>query len=100
MVSPITTGKDFNYYSSIVIPASAAFPSDPQAQITFRGPQKLRFDLTAGTSLEYSFNGNTVHGDMNSGNNTKTLDFEVRSNKLIWFRSAGGATVRIEAYGL
>lgn len=100
MVNPITDGKDFNYFQNIVIGASAAFPNDPQAQITFRGPQKLRFDLVAGASLEYSFNGNTVHGDMTAATNTATLDFHVRNNKLIWFRSTGGATVRVEAYGL
>jgi hypothetical protein len=99
MVGPITTGKDFNYYSSLVI-SGAAFPDSPQAQISFRGPQKLRFDLTAGTTLEYSFNGNTVHGNMTVATNTATLDFHVRNNKFIWFRSSGGATVRVEAYGL
>jgi hypothetical protein len=97
-MSPIATGKDFNYYNNIAV-NNASFPVSPQVQISFRGSQILRFDLVSGASVEYSFNGSTVHGTMTASTNTTSLNFNIRNDKFIWFRAASSATVRVEAYG-
>jgi hypothetical protein len=95
---PVTLGKDFNFFEKIVV-TETSFPTEPQGVIRFRGPQHLTFMLEAGTSVEYSFNGTTVHGDMTSGTSSAALDFLTRSNKKIWFRViSGSSTVRVEAW--
>jgi hypothetical protein len=96
MPGPIVNGKDFNYFQEVNI-ATASFPTEPQVQIAFRGAQRLTFILESGTNVEYSFNGNTVHGNMKTGI-SNNLNFDIRNNKLIWFRCSGGATVRVEAW--
>lgn len=95
---PVTLGKDFNYFEKIVV-TDTAFPTVPQGVIRFRGPQHLTFILETGTSVEYSFNGTTVHGDMTAATSSEQLDFLTRPNKKIWFRvPSGSATVRVEAW--
>ena len=91
---PITQGVDFNHYQQEVL-ASASFPEDAQVIIRFRGPQKLIFVCTAG-SVEYSFNGNTVHGVVTTSSPDDKLDFGFRPGKKIWLRGTG--TIRIHAY--
>lgn len=95
---PVTLGKDFNYFEKLVI-TDTSFPTEPQAVIRFRGPQHLSFILETGSTVEYSFNGNTLHGDMTASTPSATLDFLMRTNKKIWFRvPSGSATVRVEAW--
>jgi len=96
--SAITDGKDFNFFDKLVITATS-FQNEADVVIRFRGPQRLHFSLEAGTTVEYSFNGNTVHGDMTTSQASAERDFGVRAGKKIWFRvPSGSATVRVEAW--
>jgi hypothetical protein len=97
VAGPVTLGKDFNYFSKIAV-TDTEFPEIPQVVILFRGPQRLTFILEIGATVEYSFNGTTLHGDMTDATPSEKLEFVTRSNKKIWFRSSGGATVRVEAW--
>lgn len=98
---PITIGKDFNFFSKVTVDFET-YPSVPQALITFRGPQNLRFILESGGPVEYNFNGQDIaHGDMTISTTSADLIFDRRYNKQIWFRLASGgstAVVRVEAY--
>ena len=96
----INTGRDFNYFENIDV-TGFSFPDLAQAVIRFRGPQRLNFILVSGGPIEYSFNGNNLHGDMTTGTPSEERNFDARMGKKIWFRLAGGgsaAVVRVEAW--
>jgi hypothetical protein len=80
-------GKDFNFYQRVTATAGT-FPvvGNPDVQIAFRGPRRMMFVCRSGTDVEYSFNGNTVHGTISAN---QIFNFDVRSEDKIWFRGTG-----------
>lgn len=63
----------------------------PDLIITF-STSNAKF-LNEGTGvIEYSFNGNHVHGELNSANVTQALSFDNRVISTIWFRVKTGST--------
>jgi len=96
----VTTGRDFNFFKRVSV-SSATFTDNCDAIITFP-TQTISFLLEGTGVVEYSFNGNTLHGDMDSTTSTKGLVFDNRLVSKIWFRlkSGGPVTVRIEAWGV
>jgi hypothetical protein len=96
--APITYGRDFNFFQNVTVTASiGAFNADADVIITF--PTYTVTFMSTG-ALEYSFNGNTVHGDMNMNSLTTSniLTFQNRQISKIWFRGTG--LVRVEAWGI
>jgi len=99
--APITWGRDFNFFQNATITAST-FATDADMVITFPS-YTVTFVLTGGGKLQYSFNGNTVHGDMDSavGSLTASLTFQNRQVTKIWFKNTSGTTsIRVEAWGI
>lgn len=93
---PINYGKDFNFFKKLTVNITDGyFPSQCQILIPFM-TQTVTFDLESGSSVEYSFNGNTLHGDMTAGEASENLVFENRVINKIFFRGTG--VVRIEAW--
>jgi hypothetical protein len=88
-------GKDFNFYQEITVAGVAAFTEEPDAFIKFRGPRRMIFICTAG-EVEYSFNGNTLHGKVVSGEPSEKLEFDARMEDKIWVRGTG--TIQIHAW--
>lgn len=99
MAGPITRGIDYNYFNKLTISA-ASFATNSDAAPISRG--QITFSLVnEGTGvIEYSFNGNTLHGDLTPGTPTAALFFDDRRVGQIWFRLKSGAAsiVRIEAW--
>jgi len=79
------------YGPDIIIP----FPTQA---VTF-----VNYGATSSNTIEYSFNGTTVHGDMVPGTSTGSCVFDFRTVSTIWFRlkagSSGPVNIRIEAWG-
>lgn len=99
-----TQGKDYNYFQKFEV-SSATFQDNPDGVITF-STQSVRFlnEETGGTNvLEYSFNGNTVHGECDPTQLSKSKTFDNRTVCLMWFRvksgSTGPITFSVEAWG-
>lgn len=98
-----TRGKDFNYFNKFSVTATT-FGATCDLQIPM--PIRVLTFQNEGTltthAIEYSFNGNTVHGDMIPTKGSASLIFEDRAVTTIWFRVASGSTgpitVRIEAW--
>ena len=70
------------------------------AQVSF-GFNSQAFSLLNRGSyvVEYSFDGETVHGDLDPSDASKGLAFDARVECRIWFRSVlGYSTVRVEAW--
>jgi hypothetical protein len=105
-----TQGKDFNFFKKVTVTA-ADFGSgsvtgvQPDIIITF--PTAGIIILNEGTastnSIEFSFNGNTVHGELDPSTPSKGLSFDNRTVSMIWFRlkagSVGPVTIQINAWG-
>lgn len=105
----INIGRDFNFFQKLVVTATTFGGNSidgyqPDMIITFP-TQTVTFQLEAGSgvgAIQYSFNGNTIHGDMSVGTTglitSNSLVFQNRVISQIWFKGAG--TVRVEAWGV
>ena len=95
-------GRDFNFFKKMTVVATefgdqSIDGNQPDMIITFP-TYTVTFQLETDGSVEYSFNGTTVHGDMTAGRFSANLIFENRVISKIWFKGAG--IVRIEAWGI
>ena len=98
---PKTQGVDFHKFQRVTVDGYVFDPDGADVVFNFRSSQ-LSFSLVfEGTgTIEYSFNGNTVHGDMTAGTPTAAMFFDNRPVFAIWFRlvSGTGGTVRVEGW--
>lgn len=95
-----TQGRDFNFFKRVSV-TSTEFQDSPDAIITF--PTHGVIFLNEGTGVvEVSFNGNTVHTELNSADASKGIAFDNRNVSTVWLRVKSGSTgpisVRIEAW--
>lgn len=99
-LAPITYGRDFNFFQKSAI-TSSVFNTDADMIIKFPTQSVMFLNLGSGT-IEFSFNGNTVHGELNSANPSVGLTFDNRVISKIWFRiqsgSSGPITVSVQAW--
>jgi hypothetical protein len=94
-LGPQTVGKDFNFYTEITVSGQATFNTEPDAFIKFRGPRRMIFICTSG-DVDYSFNGDTMHGKVVSGQPSEKLEFDARMEDKIWVKGTG--TIQIHAW--
>lgn len=110
-----TQGHNFNYYSKTAVNWAQFGTPDgyttqdgygPDLVITFstQGIMFLNEGTTSSQVVEYSFNGNTVDGELDPTLPSKGLAFDGRVISLIWFRmkdgSSGPCNVSVHAWGL
>jgi hypothetical protein len=92
----INYGRDWNFFQKVAVSATtfgggSVDGYQPDLIITF--PTQSVLFLNEGTGVvEYSFNGNTVHGELNSATPSIGLAFDNRVISLIWFRVQSGST--------
>jgi hypothetical protein len=101
------TGRDYNFFTKLDVNwdefgggASDGYGPDIIIPFVTMGIMLLN----EGTGIiEYSFNGTTLHGELNSDNATKGLVFDNRVISTIWFRthedSSGPIKISIQAWG-
>lgn len=101
-------GRDFNYFVETAVNwttfgGGSTDGYGPDQVITFITQGVMFLNLGSGT-VEYSFNGNTVHGELNSANPSVGMVFDNRIISLIWFRvktgSSGPITISVQAWGI
>ena|SRR3972149_1802208 len=98
MVQPIIQGVDFNYFSKITVDGYN-FSNESDIYLNIRGQQTFSLINEGSAVIEYSFNGNTLHGDLTPNSPTAALFFDNRRVTAIWFRTtAPGQVVRVEAW--
>lgn len=103
----ITRGRDFNFFQKVSVSATtfgggSVDGYQPDLLIKFPTQSLIFLNESAGV-IEYSFNGFTVHGQLDGGTTslTKMLKFDNRVVSLIWFRSTSGTqTVSVQAWGV
>ena len=99
-------GKDFNFFKSTTPGSSGAatFATDADCVINMHAPSyTVTFWAPSGTSVQYSFNGFTVHGTLDGSNTVapNSLTFQNRVISKIWFTYiAGAGNVRVEAWAV
>jgi len=92
----VTNGKDHNYFkkysvTETVFGAASVDGYQPCLMIPF--PTQSVMFLNEGSGVvEFSFNGTTVHGELDSTKVTAGLTFDNRIVTKIWFRVKAGST--------
>lgn len=90
----ITRGADFNFFYEDTV-SNPGFTEDPYIP-GVRGSSHSFYIRTAGATVEYSFDGNNIHGRLTVAQAERF--FPNRSISKIWFRSAGSATIEVEGW--
>lgn len=94
----IEFGRDHNFFEKTTV-NDAAFPDSANVLINVRYVNGFSLVNEGSAVVEYSFNGNTVHGDLTPGTPTEAIFFDNRRVSKIWFRTASaGQIVRVEAW--
>lgn len=98
-----TVGRDFNFFQKAEI-SDSSFNEECDMIITFSTKSVMMLLENTTGVVEYSFNGNTVHGELNSTLPSRGIAFDNRVISKIWFRlksgSPGPLTVRVDAWGI
>jgi hypothetical protein len=99
-------GRDYNFFKSATPGSSGAgtFATDCDVLINMNAPTyTVTLWAPSGTSVQYSFNGYTVHGTLD-GSSTVAPNFLVFENRVIskiWFTYIGGSgNIRVEAWAV
>lgn len=99
-VSPkakINFGKDRNYFKNFEI-SSTDFQDECETLIKTKFINNFKITNTGSETIEYSFNGLTLHGSLIPGTRFSSVSFSRNINK-IWFRAPNGpSSVSINAY--
>lgn len=91
----------YNYFKRLYVDGYS-FPTRPQVTFNFLSRGFSFVNLDTSNTLEYSFDGYAVHGDLEPGTSYAGLVFDNRIEDRVWFRSTladGYARVRVEAWG-
>ena len=89
----------YNYFDEINVDGYS-FPTDPQADFGFLSTG-ISFLNRSAFIFEYSFDGSTVHGDLDPADASIGLSFDNRVESTVWFRAVDGyGNVRVEAWGI
>lgn len=98
----INNGKDDNFYEEIAAVTTADFLATEDVIINVKGIAGFILENYGTGIVEYSFNGNVLHGRLPAGSAAVPYvkAFHNRRVSKIWFRSLSGTnTVRVEAWG-
>jgi len=88
--------SQWNYFRSFSVD-DTSFPTNPQVDFGFHS---YGFSLInrGSTVIEYSFDGTTVHGDLNPSDSSTSMQFNNRITSKMWFRAASSSIVRVEGW--
>jgi len=101
-------GKDFNFFEKLDVNwsdfgANSVDGQQPDMIVTFLTQGVMIVNEGSG-AVEFSFNGNTVHGELDSTTPTTSLTFNNRAVSKIWFRvksgSSGPITISVNAWSI
>ena len=88
----------YNFFSKFDVDGYD-FPEEPQVSIDFHSIG-ISFLNKGDFIIEYSFDGSTLHGDLDPSDVSAGLVFDNRVESKIFFRSVDGySTVRVEVWG-
>lgn len=87
----------FNYFDIKTI-IETSFPVEPQVSFEFIATGIVLLNKGSIT-IEYSFDGISLHGNLNPNDASVGMTFDNRHESKIWFRvNSGFADIRVEAW--
>ena len=100
-----TQGSDFNFFTKVTI-TSGTFGGDsvsgqqPAVIIPFSTNGFMLLNEDGTSVVEVSYNGTTLHDELNPAFSSKSITYDNRVNSLIWFRlkSGSSAVISIRAW--
>ena len=107
-------GPDFNFFTILPVNWTQFGAPDGYTVIDGYGPDivvpfpthgfsLINYGADSSKTVEYSFDGTTLHGDLIPQTSSGSLVFDFRSVCTMWFRLKAGSTgpvnIRIEAWG-
>ena len=102
-----TTSVDFDFFEKLSVSATtfgggSVSGQQPDMRIPF-STQSVMFINEGSGVVEYSFNGTTIHGELDSTKASAALSFDNRVVFYIWFRvksgSSGPIVCSVHAWG-
>lgn len=88
----------YNYFDNITVDGYD-FPESPQVVFGFLSDGIALLNRGSYT-IEYSFDGQRLHGDLDPSDESKGITFDNRTESAMWFRAVDGyGEVRVEAWG-
>ena len=92
-------GRDDNYFKKLTF-SNTDWNEDSDFTIQIIGQFSFSLLNEGDEIIEYSFNGNNLHGDMTPGKPSAGMTFDNRRISAIWVRSPSGnpTTLRVEAW--
>lgn len=98
-MKPINHGRDSNFFAKKTF-SNTEFQEDSDFDINIIGQFSFSLLNEGDAIIEYSFNGNNLHGDMTPNKPSEGMTFDNRRISAIWVRSPSGAsaTIRVEAW--
>lgn len=93
-------GADHNHWERVADITATSFADFADVAFRFKGAAKeIILTVEGGTTVEYSFNGNTVHGEVIPSSDRSQLIFTRRPAIGMWFKVASGTgIVTVEAW--
>ncbi len=90
------SGVDFNFFEKVSVSATtfgggSVSGQQPDMRIPFTSYSLMMINEGTGV-IEYSFNGTTVHGELDSTKASAALSFDNRVACYIWFRVKSGSS--------
>lgn len=102
-----TQGKDFNFFTKITITSgtfggTSGDGTSPDIIIPFSTQGLMLLNEDAAAVVEVSFNGNTVHDELNPTLPSKGVSYDNRVASLVWLRlkSGSSAVVSVRAWSI
>jgi hypothetical protein len=95
---PIVNSYNHNYFNRLTI-SSATFGTQPDVILGLTGDPSLSLINEGTGTIQYSFNGSYVAGDLVPGTPSAQMVFNHRGYSQIWFRLSSGSAsnIRVEA---
>jgi hypothetical protein len=102
-----TQGRDYNFFKKVTVTWSTfgGGQSDgvsPDVIITFSTQGLMLLNEDSSSVIEVSYNGTTVHDELNPALPSKGVSYDGRTESLIWLRlkSGSSAVVSIRAWSI
>jgi hypothetical protein len=87
----------YNFFDTIAVD-SYGFPATPQAAFPFNS-QGFTLLNRGMFTIQYSFDGVNLHGDLNPADASRGLAFDARNECKVFFRAVDGyGVVRVESW--
>jgi len=91
----------FNHFSKLTVSTTDFADKFVTWEFISAGIMLLNENSSASDVIQYSFDGETLHGDLTPGTLSAAMSFDNRKESKIYFRLAAGATtavVRVETW--